>query len=314
MTFKKIFTFFLGVWLILLFIFSVNAVDIDGVMDEVVWKKAYKTTLFTSSDIANCNVKSAVLTITEEPKTNRLIFGFKVKLTDSIDGSLNYGAAVSLNSSDFITVQPDFISDYDTDLFGVEYGIEATGDDSFCAEIAVGLKYGLNTAENIKVRIIDANGSPSTVFNVNYSIISYSVQSEASNTEKSTICTENNNVSDVSENKSEIVTEINTKRTKTTVSKKSATKAAKTTKSKTIKKVNEENRTVIKSTSEINQITLSADSNISHTSKEATTTLNMKQVNFYRNTYKVLVIVIILLALCVCVAVNVIRERKKNKK
>lgn len=306
MIFKKIFTFFLVICLVSSFAFSACAVDIDGLMGEAAWKSAYKTTLFTSSEVANCNIKSAVLTIIEDPKSNRLLFGFKVKLSDSIENSLNYGVAVSLNSSEFIVVQQDSVSDYDTDIFGVEYGIEATGDDAFCAEVAVGLKYGLNTAEDIKVRVIDANGSPSTVFDVDYFI-----QSELTESEKTTFKSENVQTVAATASEADKKTAINNIATTKSPSTKNTTiKSIKTTKQKTTKKIVTEKTVSVyitqpESSPEI-KLSVFDDNN------ESTTSLNIKQVNFYKNTFKILVIVIILLALCVCVAVNVIREKKKN--
>ena len=290
-----------GVWLVSLFIFSVNAMDIDGVMDEAAWKSAYKITLFTSSQVSNCNAGSAVLSIVEEPKTNRLIFGFKVKLNETIEDSTAYGAAISVNSSQFIVVQSNLTSDFDNNLFGLDYAIEVTGEDSFCAEIAVGLKYGLETLEKIDVRVLDANGNPSTVFEVDYTVMSNdNPQSEIKVTETTVHNTEIINTTTDKE------TEV-----KTTKEKHTSDKTTKSSKNKVTKKKTQHYESVNEST--VNSEYTHSYSSITIDNDEAnTTSLNTKQVNFYKGTFKVMVIIIVLLALCVCVAVNVIRNKNKN--
>lgn len=272
-------------------VLGVSALKIDGVMDEADWKNAEKFNIIVSSSSANCKVKLGVVFVLEERKNNRINFGFKVKLSENIGESKSYGVAISINNSDFIYISADSLSDYNTDLFGVEYAFEVTGEDSFNVEVGLGMKYGIDSFENVRVRFIDASGAPSTVFDVDYKLSSSAVDEETA-----TVPTSVDNA--------ELQSPTN-KAEKTTTNK---TTKVKTTKAKTTK----EKSTKLKSDIPDYTVTVSTAWYQNTTDENATTQLNMTQMRFYDNTFKTLVIIILLLMLGICVSVNVIRQNKKN--
>ncbi len=268
------------------FIFYANALKIDGVLDESNWKTAEKYSLVTSQAAANCQVKLGIVSVFEERDLNRINFGFKVKLSENIDESSLYGVAISINSSNFIYITADSVSSYNTDLFGVEYAFDVTGEDSFNVEVALGMKYGIDSFDDISIRFVDASGAPSTVFDLDYSVASSAVGEETA-----TIPTHVNNIE----------------------SKETTNRIEKTTKQKTTKiKSTKPKSTKLKSDKTDYTSTASTAWYQNTTDENATTQLNMKQMKFYDNTFKTLVVIILLLMLGVCISVNVLRQNKRN--
>lgn len=268
------------------FIFNANALKIDGVLDESNWKTAEKYSLVTSSAVSNCDVKLGVVSVFNEGKTSRINFGFKVKLSENIGESRLYGVAISINSSEFIYITADSVSSYNTDLFGVEYAIDVTGADSFNAEVAIGMKYGLDSLDDIRVRFVDVSGSPSTVFELEYTP----------------------SLSSADEEPTTLPIYINDTQPKETTKRIEKTTKQKITKTKSTKAKS----TKLRSDKTDYTVTVSTAWYEYTTDENFTTQLNMKQMKFYDGAFKSLVIVILILMLGVCVSINVIRQNKKN--
>lgn len=144
--------------------FSASAISLDGIMGESDWRDVEPEVIVTLSGESNCDAYFATVSVLTEDSSNRLFFGFKVKVPELFEDSTAYGVAVKINSDEFVYITPDNITDYDIDKYSYEGVVHAASQTDFSAEIAVGVKYGLFTVDNIEVRVIDAEGEPSNVY------------------------------------------------------------------------------------------------------------------------------------------------------
>lgn len=147
--------------------FTASSIDLDGILSETDWRDAEPEVIVSLSGESNCDAYFATVSLLTEESSNRLFFGFKVKVPEISEGSVNYGVAVRINSDEFVTITPDTVSQYDNDKYSFEGVVLATSQTDFTAEVAVGVKYGLFTVQNIEVRVIDSDGEPSNVYALN---------------------------------------------------------------------------------------------------------------------------------------------------
>lgn len=147
--------------------FTSSSIDFDGIMSETDWRNIEPEVIVSLSGESNCDVYFATVCVLTEESSNRLIFGFKVKVPGFAEDSANHGVAVRINNDEFVYITPDTVSEYDYDKYHFESVVNATSQTDFTAEIAVGVKYGLFTVDNIEVRVMDSDGEPSNVYTLN---------------------------------------------------------------------------------------------------------------------------------------------------
>ncbi len=267
--------------------FESSAIKIDGFLNETEWKNTQPTVLVTDSDEANCAVDKGVVSIFCDDSTEKIHIGFKVSLSDVFDDKNDlYGVAVSVGNGDFIKATKNGISSYDTDKFSVEAKVAAYSDSAFGAEIIIGVKYGVDSVDTVRVRFIDADGLPSTV---------YTMEIPSDSAEESVT------VQPVKDNKPADSDEKTTKL--------SATKKPKTTKAKTTKP----EKTASADEAYINDL-VTTDADTSPLMQEETTVMTVKQVELQKGFTYAAVASLIILALGICVAVNLARDKENNKK
>ncbi len=136
-------------------------------MSENDWRNIEPEVIVTLSGESNCDVYFATVSVLAEESSNRLLFGFKVKVPGFVEDSANYGVAVRINNDEFVYITPDTVSEYNSDKYYFEGVVCATSQTDFTAEIAAGIKYGLFTVDNIEVRVFDSDGEPSNVYTLN---------------------------------------------------------------------------------------------------------------------------------------------------
>lgn len=276
------------------FTFESAALKIDGFLNENEWKNTQPTVLVTNSDVANCEIDKGIVSIFCDNLTEKIYLGFKVSLTDTVDDENNsYGVSFSVGSDEFVKVTNKGISSYDTDKYSVEAKITAYSDTAFGVEAVIGVKYGLDSVDTVRVRFIDADGSPSNV----YSMKILPDSAEKSETVQLQQPVYNNGSTD--------------NEVKTTKYKKAAseTKKSKISKSETTKR-----KTTSSSSEDYvnNVLTTNADANL--LAQEETTVMTVKQVKIQKGFTYAAVTVLIILALGICVAVNLARDKEKCKK
>lgn len=133
-------------------------------MSETDWRNIEPEVIVSLSDESNCDAYFATVALLKDESSNRLFFGFKVKVPEFREDSAVYGVAVRINDDEFVYLTPEAVSDYDNDKYSFEGTVQATSMTDFTAEVAVGVKYGLYTVENIEVRVVDSDGEPSNVY------------------------------------------------------------------------------------------------------------------------------------------------------
>jgi len=146
------------------FCFTASAITLDGIMSESDWRNFEPEVIVSLSGESNCDAYFATVSVLTEESSNRLFFGFKVKVPEFSEESSDYGVAVRINNDDFVYITPAAVTEYNNDKYNVEGTVQATSQTDFTAEIAVGVKYGLSTVDNIEVRVVDSDGEPSNIY------------------------------------------------------------------------------------------------------------------------------------------------------
>lgn len=291
MKFKTIFTFVLCISLLTMFLsFESAALKIDGFLNEKEWKNTQPTVLITDSKAANCEVDKGIVSVFCDESTEKIYLGFKVSLTDTVDDENDsYGVSFSVGSGEFIKVTDNGISSYDKDKFSVEAEITAYSDSAFGVETVIGVKYGLDSVETVRVRFIDADGSPSNVYTVevprNIVAESESVQLQQP--------IHNNRPADNEE-----------RTTKSSATKKPKKSKLETTKRKT---------TALTVENYINS-TVATYTDTNPLMQEETTVMTVKQVKMQKGFTYAAVALLLILALGICVAINLARDKEKSEK
>ncbi len=149
------------------FCMTASSIDLDGILSETDWRNKEPEVIVSLSGESNCDAYFATVSVLTEESSNRLFFGFKVKVPEFREESVNYGVAVRINDDEFVYLTPAAVSNYNNDKYSFEGTVRATSQTDFTAEVAVGVKYGLFTVENIEVRVVDADGEPSNVYTLN---------------------------------------------------------------------------------------------------------------------------------------------------
>ena len=147
--------------------FNAFALNIDGALLEAEWKSADETVLVSSTDNANCDISYGIVYVFCDESASRIYIGFKAKLTEKIDENSAFGAAFSADSDEFIYVTTKGVSGYDTDKYDVEAEACSYSDSVYSVEVALGIKYGMSSVDSLRVRFVDASGSPSNIYTVN---------------------------------------------------------------------------------------------------------------------------------------------------
>ena len=275
--------------------FNVSAVNTDGILDENEWENIQPTVLVSGADVANCGVKNGIVYIFCDESEDRIYIGFKVKLSQNIKEDSSYGVAVSADSGGFANITPNGISSYDTDKFSVEAKVCTYSDTAFSAEVALGVKYGLETADSIRVRFIDADGIPSNVYTLK---VPYDTSAKSDSFPTQKAGDGDKGTTGKSHNK---VTAAKTTVPKTTKPKSSNPKA-----------YDEFSDTASAVAGSYGDVQTS--DRINSVSSEETTVLTVKQMKFNKGFTYAAVAALIILALGICVAVNLSRDKENGKK
>ncbi len=277
---------------------NASAVNTDGVLDENEWKNIRPTVLVSGTDVANCGVENGIVYIFCDESKDRIYIGFKVKLSQDINEESSYGIAFSADSDGFVNITPNGISSYDTDKFSVEAKVCAYSDTAFSAEVAVGVKYGLDTADSIRVRFIDADGIPSNVYALKVPFDT-STDSDSFQTQKAADSDKGS-----SESRTDRITAA-----KTTVPKTTKPKSSKPKATKEYDEFNYTASAIAGFDGDVHTSDL-----INAVSHEETTVLTVRQMKFQKGFTYAAVTALIILALGICVAVNLARDKKTDNK
>ena len=272
--------------------FNAFALNVDGALLEAEWKSADETVLVSSTDNANCDISYGIVYVFCDESASRIYIGFKAKLTEKIDENSAFGAAFSADSDEFIYVTTKGVSGYDTDKYDVEAEACSYSDSVYSAEVALGIKYGMSSVDSLRVRFVDASGSPSNIYTVNIP--------DANLLDDNNVTKPVYNNSDIADAPAEKTTKVRTTKPKTTKHKPTKPKKTQT----------DITRTQAADTGNIQ----GAIKPTANPYNEETTVLTVSEVKLYKNINYTVVCVLIVTALGICVAVNLSRDKEMSKK
>lgn len=143
-------------------------IDIDGYVNEKAWHSAKTQVLLPSTGVSNSDVDFATAQVLFDEDNHLVYLGFKVRLTTDTEdlAERGYGIRLSINGGDFIEFTALSADEYDIDAYNYTVGFSSDGGVRFNAEVLLGVKYGLETLESIRVRFIDGFGIPSNAYEV----------------------------------------------------------------------------------------------------------------------------------------------------
>ncbi len=263
----------------LCFAFSASAIKIDGIMNDSSWIDSDSVVFVSSADNPNCDVEFASVSVLTDKKSNQILLGFRVELSNAVENSSDYGVAVSINSDEFVYIIPSGVSAYDIDKYSADGSVSLVNEKYFVAEVAIGMKYGLSSVKSIDVRAVDSHGMPSNVYQLDVD----------------SVLADLNDVTEYDKNDDPDTTK---KRKSTT--KKTSDKNKSTT-----------NKTDMSETADMQNDPYAEWFESKHNTPydEETTVLTMKQIKLQRGFSYAAVAALILLALGICVAVNVKHDK-----
>lgn len=321
----------------LCFGFNCASIDFDGIMSETDWRNVEPEIIVNLSGESNCDVYFATVSVLSEESSNRLIFGFKVKVPTFDEESVNYGVAVKINSDEFVYITPDTVSEYDNDKYYFEGVVNATSQTDFTAEVAAGIKYGLFTVNNIEVRVLDSDGEPSNVYTLNVGeIITQAetaiqtpplegveviVPADNPTTQKQTTAKKTTTKKETTTKKPTTQKSTTTKKIKTTVEEYDlppTTRKLKSTTHKSIKTTNDTTNYIIDETTNIVETNRTTtfpywyETTRRIPEGEETTVMTVNQLKIQKGFSYAAIAALILLALGICVVIN-LKHDKEHK-
>lgn len=167
---KRLSVIILIVILILPCVFAAKSayIEIDGYVNEKAWHSAKTQVLVPSSGVSNSDVDFATAQVLFDEDNHLAYLGFKVRLTTNMEdlAERGYGIRLSINGGDFIEFTALSADEYDIDAYSYTVGLSSQDGVRFNAEVLLGVKYGLETLDSIRVRFIDGFGIPSNAYEV----------------------------------------------------------------------------------------------------------------------------------------------------
>ncbi len=150
------------------------SIDIDGYVNERNWMSVTPQILVSASGISNCDVDFATAQVLFDEDNNVAYIGIEARFNTKVDEDATdeysqpvlpqYGVALSVNYGPFIKLINGYTDEYDLDLFSYTADFSLVSGLRMGAEIALGVKMGMDTLESLRVQVIDGNGEPSNAY------------------------------------------------------------------------------------------------------------------------------------------------------
>ena len=160
---KKIITFFLILVICFSAFSSAYSVKTDGYDDGAEWKNAEMKLLVNGE--SNCKVNFGLMKWTFEPESNSVYFCIMFKEPDLSSDNQNVGVSLQVeNSEPFIVFANSNPNNIDIDKYYFEAALTVNESSGVTCEIRLGIKHGLPSVINGKIRFYDSDGTPSNVY------------------------------------------------------------------------------------------------------------------------------------------------------
>lgn len=224
---------------------TVFSFEIDGIDNGTEWRGTQSAVLVDGE--SNCKVKFGMVKWSADNEANVLYLCFNFIESEPTEENINSGVSLSVeNSEPFVVTASTSPNAIDNDKYSFSGAVSANKNEDITCEIKLGMKYGIPSKVDCKVRFIDSDAKISNVYDLTIETVE-ETETTVSTTEKEKT-TKTTSPKTTKKNSEDLFDIINTKTTtakpkKTTTVKpektsKTSTKTtkAKTTKAKTTKK------------------------------------------------------------------------------
>lgn len=151
---------------------NAKSVEIDGYATESPWQDLEPQVLVSGEGKSNCEVTFALVTCFVDELSNSIYLAVKACTSGTqLTPQTSHGVMVNVDNSGFVEITHAKITEYDNFNFAFEGAVSEYNPNDFCAEIRVGIKYGLEKLNSIELRILDGNGVSSNVYQVDLSLL-----------------------------------------------------------------------------------------------------------------------------------------------
>ncbi len=170
---KRIMTTFLALFIVLSCCISAYSINIDGYDGGNEWYDCEMESILSGE--SNCKVNFGLMKWRIDNKTNALYICALFQEKEEFDNSLNSGVTIIIEDSDpFIVTSNSSPCFYDVDRYSFEGAVNIDKNSGGTCEIRIGLKYGIPSQINGKIRFIDSDGIPSNYYDFSISNNVYS--------------------------------------------------------------------------------------------------------------------------------------------
>lgn len=160
---KKFITFFLALIICFCTISNAYSFKTDGYDDGAEWKNTEVKLLVNGE--SNCKVNFGLMKWAFDTETNSVFFCIMFKEPELSSDNQNIGVSLQIENSDpFIVSVNSAESNPDTDKFKFEGALTVNESSGVTCEIRVGIKHGLPSVLNGKIRFYDSDGTLSNVY------------------------------------------------------------------------------------------------------------------------------------------------------
>lgn len=158
----------LGAWIFIFsFLFMGFCADfgVDGKLNNAEWDNTKVQMLVASGEESNCGVTFACVRAAIRNDENAVYLGFTAICDELCAESKLCGVSVKIADSQAMKACADNTPcEYDTDLYSFNSCVVIGEKSDFVCEVRIGFKMGVPASIPVELRIIDAQGMPSTVY------------------------------------------------------------------------------------------------------------------------------------------------------
>lgn len=160
---KRVLAFASAFILVICCCLTVYSFEIDGIDDGVEWYGSNSVKLLDGE--SNCKVNLGIVKWSLDSKNNGLYLCFMFSESELTKENINVGISLTIEDSEpFVLTMSSTPNSYDIDKYSFDGAMSVDENKGVTCEIRIGMKYGLPSQINGKVRFIDSDGSPSNFY------------------------------------------------------------------------------------------------------------------------------------------------------
>ena len=163
---KRIYTAFLAVMLLMIFMINAFSINIDGIDINNEWHDSATYNLVNND--SNCNITFGVVKVKFDNQNSAVYLNFMFIDPMLERGNLNCGAKISVEGcSPFVIVAGNSPINNEIDIYSFDAAVAADDNNGATCEVRIGFKEGMPRELFCDVQLIDSQGEPSNCYYLN---------------------------------------------------------------------------------------------------------------------------------------------------